>query len=743
MIVWSGLIANGLLFTGAWWFAEAAFRQVRILDRLLAAAVLGMTWCLLGLEVLGTAGLLEIGQLAVWMGLLFAIGLATRWRRPGPSAATRPSTAESDAEPWRWESLLALALVLWVTVKMGMQSLLLPVKVVSDGPIYHLYFAVRWWKAGRLFLVAVPFGENAATYFPANGDAWFTWLMVAWGGDRLARIGQAPFLLLAAVAVFRIAQTLGARRNSALLATCWFVTSTPFLIFSFEANVDTIFVASYLSAVYFFLLDFRQPEGAAALILGALAAGLALGTKPVGVVFIPPLLVFVLGVRIVQSRSIKQTLAALLRIVLCVATACGYWFGRNLLLTANPLYPLHVELFGRTILPGWYGREAMRYSIYYLPMADWRALLDILLAMADPRLALLWIAALAGAWAIGSKNPRENDRWTWTLSALALLNIALYWVCIPYRTQQRFTIQALGLAAVPLARLLDCWRGLRLAAAALLMLHVLTPQGWPVASKEAEIPWDFSRHIPNAVSAPLPLISAIKLAFGPGSDQPSAVGVVLLLGMGCCAGVAVWAGSRLNAARHGRVNNLAMIALGSLGLLGLGTLYTGALGLDARNLFFPPFRDFYSGWLDLEGRSGPSGARLAYAGTNIPYYLFGTGLRNEVRYVNIDGHPDWLMHDYHRAARQQNEPTWPTSRPGWDRAHPDFPEWLANLRAARIQLLVVTRADPGEGPQNVADAEHFPIERIWADAHPEIFEPLYGVDQKDPFFRIYRVRGSS
>ena len=77
--------------------------------------------------------------------------------------------------------MLALGLVVWTLAVLGMHSLLLPVKVVSDGPIYHLYFAARWWKAGRLFLVAAPFGENAATYFPANGDAWFTWLMVELG----------------------------------------------------------------------------------------------------------------------------------------------------------------------------------------------------------------------------------------------------------------------------------------------------------------------------------------------------------------------------------------------------------------------------------------------------------------------------------------------------------------------------------------------------------------------------------
>ena len=106
--------------------------------------------------------------------------------------------------------------------------------------------------------------------------------------------------------------------------------------------------------------------------------------------------------------------------------------------------------------------------------------------------------------------------------------------------------------------------------------------------------------------------------------------------------------------------------------------------------------------------------------------------------MNVDAHPDWLMHDYHRAALDRKEPSWPNSRPGWDRAHPNFQAWLSNLKAQQIQLLVVTRANSGEGPHNVADSEGFPIERLWADSHPELFEPLYGPKQKDPFFRLYR-----
>ena len=213
--------------------------------------------------------------------------------------------------------------------------------------------------------------------------------------------------------------------------------------------------------------------------------------------------------------------------------------------------------------------------------------------------------------------------------------------------------------------------------------------------------------------------------------------------MGACAGLTVWAANRSNVSTSRGLKNRVLLAAGGLGLAGLAAFQTGASALDARQLFYPPFPMFYFGWLDMEGRSGISGARLAYAGTNIPYYLFGTGLRNEVRYVNVDAHSDWLMHDYHRAAMHRNEPTWHNSRPGWDRAHPNFQAWLSNLQAQHIQLLVVTRASSGEGPHNIADSEGFPIERIWADGHPELFEPLYGPSQNDPYFRVYRLRRST
>jgi hypothetical protein len=177
----------------------------------------------------------------------------------------------------------------------------------------------------------------------------------------------------------------------------------------------------------------------------------------------------------------------------------------------------------------------------------------------------------------------------------------------------------------------------------------------------------------------------------------------------------------------------------TLAFLGLGYASVDSRSIDPKFRVYPPFREYYLGWRAFDEHVGPRGVRVAYSGTDLPYYLLGPGLRNEVRYVNIDRHRDWLMHDYHREAMARGQGTWPDSRPGWDRSRPDEQAWLENLDAEGIQLLVVTQVNPAEGEHNVADAEGFPIERRWADSHPERFVLLYDLEGQDPWFRLYRV----
>ncbi len=767
-----GLFANGILLLGSFWIARHGLRQPRGLAAALGSAVVFWTASTVGLEILGTFGAIGPGSLLALGVVVLAAGWGVRWSGPaieedtlypqslsppseGGDRGRGPSAIGHKAARWfsssfilhpssfSWDALAGLALLLSAALVFGMRSLLLAVKVVSDGPIYHLYFAARWWKAGRLFLVAAPFGENAATYFPANGDLWFTWLMASWGGDRLARIGQVPFLVLAAAAAFGCARLLGASRSSSLVATCWFASSTPLLLFSFEPNVDTIFVAGYLLSAYFFLRAARHGSDSFAVILGALAAGEALGTKAVGVVFVPPLLAIAIGVILVQRVPARTKIVRALLVIIVPLLTGGFWYFRNVLMMGNPVYPLEVRLLGRTIWPGWYGPEAMHFSPYYVPFENWRALGDTLVAVLDPRLVPLWIASLAGAWAI--KNPLTgwSRRSTAVFSLLAILNVALYWLFIPYRTQQRFMLQALGLAVVPLALLFDRSRWLRYLGVCLLGLHLLTPENWPFPDRDDEIPWDLSPAVPNAMGSPIPLFPRYERAFHTVGPMQSAVSFGILCGIVLLAILMVWAWSRISSGGKRSPGRAAFATLTSVAFLWLGYQDVWSDAYNSRIELYPPFAQFYIGWQNLERYSGSAGSRVAYAGTNIPYYLLGKGLRNEVRYINIDRHRDWLMHDYHRDARVRGEGSWPNPRPGWDRARPDYQAWLENLEAEGIQFLVLTRVNPAEGAHNVADSFGFPIERRWADLHPERFEPIYGRAENDPWFRLYRFRASN
>ena len=734
----AGLILGFSPLVGAaWLLAKHGFRVEPGLPRILAAAVLAWGWMTVGMEILGNLGRLNPAALVAWsVGGLVVAGMVAGFR-PAVSPVHRATT--SAPESIGLTATLAKALAVWACLRLGLISFWQPVKVVSDGPIYHLYMAARWWKAGRLFLVPTPFGEQAAPYFWANGELWYAWLLTLGRGDAVAKLGQAPFLVLGGMAVEAIARHLDIRATAARLAAVWFVTITPELVFAFEPNVDSILLAGYLMGVYFWLRAFTGPDErrGAWLILGSLAAGLGMGTKPTGIVFFPPLLALVvvgLGWRRPGWRRFGIDGATA---VVPALAMMGYWPIRNALLTGNPLYPMHLAVGGKVWLAGWFGPDAMRRSFFYVPREDWRAGIDIILTVIDPRELPCWLAGSVGFRAIRSRRPETRsvtDRWIWGFAALGLFNLAAYWLVIPYRTQQRFAFPALAVLAIPLARLFDRAGWLRVTGVVLLAAHLLTPQPWPFGATEAQIPWDLNAAIPNAVPAALDWPLTVRdLA---GELVRPRYWATVILGVGVL-GAAVCGAIARRASRRGLVWTWRVVALAWITpALVMASLATGA----GQGIAFPYFPEYLVGWAELEARTSRQGARIAYAGHKIPYYLMGSKLQNDVQYVNIDAHRDWLPHNYHRNAPNVGEPsTWPNPFPAWGRLQPDYDAWLANLRAERIDLLVVTRVNIEEGVENVADAARFPIERVWAEAHPESFRPIYGVAQNDPQFRIFQV----
>ncbi|MBI1325838.1 hypothetical protein GC170_21975 [bacterium] len=681
--------------------------------------------------------------------LLFAI-VKHRWAKVSPGELTTASDPPGSGVSWL--ALLAVSTVILTFGRLFPASLLGAVKVVSDAPIYHLYFAAKWWLAGSISWIPIPFGENAAPYFPANGDLWFTYL-VGWTNDlTLAKVGQVPFWFFAGYLIVCLCRTLGASVSSGIIAASIWMTLSPLALFTFEANVDTIFAAWFLASVYFYVeYDLRRPRDTASdesgsqassvvpidtpaigcflLVQSLLAAGLAWGTKAPGLVFVPPWVAYVTIRELRQRRagavrSIPLQISAIWAVtVLPVA----FWWVRNVLATGNPLYPLPVEFGGITLAEGWYGPDVMRLSPYYIPFQEWRAGADQLLAVTDPR--VLPVVLIAMIWWGGRfmKPLSARDRWTGVLAIAGLCTIAAFWFLIPYRTQQRFFLHGLALFAPVTALCMDRFRAYKALGVTSLCLHAFTTQGWPFATMGNEPPWDFSPSIPNAVPALVPFADVLARLL---MVDTKTIGL-LLLTFGC---IVCW---RFRAVAKNRAGFFAS----ALAVTGFALLLIGeqrGFERSGRGQRFPVFPDYERAWNAFESITKSSPKRVAYSGTNLAIYLMGPNLANWVEYVNVNDHGDFMPHDYHLALPPDNR-RWTDPRPTWERLETDYDAWLKNLRSKGIELVVVARANPNEGQANPHDRQGFPIERSWMDAHPQQFRPVYGARENDREMRIYEV----
>ena len=721
------LLINGCLLGGVALMVRALCRSWRRVDQWLAVAIVGFTSIIVSMQVASAFG--AIGRTFAWSLALcwLACGLvitAIRSRRPDRASshglgAGDPALSHTGLPTRIGYGLLIVASV-WATLYYVLQGWTEPVAPVSDAPIYHLFFAIRWWKAGAITLVPTPFGEESAPYFPANGDLWLTWLLACAGDDRLARIGQAPFALITVAALWRLARFAGADARAAT-APAWLWLCTPVFLTSVGlANVDLIFTAYYLASASFlirFVEDRRLGlSGNASLSMMALASGIALGTKATGIPFVPLLLAPALSY-VVQSRHRWRQGAML---VFGLSVPCVYWYGRNLGLTGNPIYPLDLSVSGVSIFPGLHDSAAMRTSTYHVPIDQWWRLTGYLGLAMGPLLQWLWLASIAlgiAQWFRRGAADRSAPRVGAVCSVLALLHCVIYALVIPYNTQFRFLLPAFALGMVPIARVLTArpWLSMPIAGMATLQLLPVPGLSFFVAGH-----------------APLLPIGNDLLALG-SLWRTFALPVAIALSVAIVTRKRWW----------GWPTALVLVAVACR--LGSEPL---AKALAAKPLAaFYSFRGDFSNrispaWIVLDSASG-AGARVAYAGTNLPYYLFGVGLRNEVRYVNVDRHADWAEHDYHHDggspwARPIYDHPWPQLH----RAHPNYDDWLANLRAANIDLLFVARENmhgkafrgPGPAP--------YPIERAWAQAHPESFTflgPRFDPNGPLPQAMVYRV----
>ncbi len=401
-------VQNLLAASAAYMFAARAFRGCERSHVALAAVAGYPLVVYLTVLPLGSAGLLSIGLILIFLLLLNALLI---WG-PGLLPATSREKLRADAPPGHGKEPpagpanpiaagIALALVVVFVLPPAIRLLVKGPSYSSDDLSYHASSIAHWLVEGKISLV----GSSLSTYYPFNSEILSLWHMFPFHADGLVGLVGIFWIGLLAFTVFSLTRKMDVSLSVSAACLALMIAS-PVVAASagrFSA-VDFAGAAAMLCALTFFL-DSRQPailsqRRRADLLYGGLLAGFAAGVKvPLAI----PGAVILLWLLV--SRGEKRMSAALLT-GSAMLVAGGYWYIRNLVYTGNPVYPAESLVFSgpfgtaeqtRTQLVTWIAHrplDVQQWKFILRSVFDWPL-----------GLGILAFTGYAGAlWALSRRN---------------------------------------------------------------------------------------------------------------------------------------------------------------------------------------------------------------------------------------------------------------------------------------------------------------------------------------------------
>jgi hypothetical protein len=570
--------------------------------------------------------------------------------------------------------LFPVSLLLVLTLLAIVQRRSLPPGVLSyDDTSYHLSAVAVWLHSHDLRTIKFAFGDGTTTFYPFGSELW-SWALLAplRDSDVLARWAQLPFALFTLIAIAAVARRLGLSWPAALLAVVsyWSVPrAVPELALS--AGNDHALAFFMVAGVDAVLLAAQRP-GRSRSIYAGLVLGLLVGTKYIGVLFLPLLAAVWLAARWGASPLEKPSRLAWMWGAGAALLAGGYTYLRNAAVTGNPLFPAPVTLWGRQILPGWAkAAPAVRrleeggvdlFGLFWNradllgPLFRWVILPGALLGC----LAALW------TWRRG-----PLGRATAAVALLPFAIVAVFAYLHDHR-EIRYVFAALALAGVSLGlaveRLSPSPR-VRLWLAGLLSLALSL-----AALATQTRPWQAAAVL--GIAAIVCALAAWTLTPSPGRRE---------------------CGWERGPGGEGRAGWLLLV------------LAAAVFGLRLWTESYQKHRlDLWPDAQALERVTGGSPAVIAYLGGNRPYRFAGRRLQNRVEIVPARGPAEEGYFDW--------------------RGNTDFPfdsgrylTWSRNLSRLGVELVIV---DWNDGLASRSEVR----ELRWMRAHSEQLQPLWEND---------------
>ena len=348
-LLWTFLM-NGPLGLGAYWVARHGFRQPPGLSRFLAAVVLAWAWITLGMEVLGSLGWLSRGPLALLSlsGMLLGLAIRVMDRRGANPASAVPGGRPVDGRGRRRPRADPLG------VGVPGDPLLAGGRSRSSAMGRSTTSISRRDGGRRAGSSSSPppsartprriSRRSATSGSPGcsrRGGA------IAWPRSARPRssssVPSPPTDWRAAwvrVVPRRSSPRHGSSRRRHSSSSPSSRTSTrsswPAISWPPISSSSTPWTTAGRG---------RSPSG-------PWPREEPWGRKATGIVFVPILLVLALLAVLRRPGLGSRTVLHVALLLTLPAVMAGYWYGRNALLTGNPLYPLHLEALGTDLARG-------------------------------------------------------------------------------------------------------------------------------------------------------------------------------------------------------------------------------------------------------------------------------------------------------------------------------------------------------------------------------------------------------
>jgi hypothetical protein len=284
----------------------------------LAECVIGLALLVAVLEVLGTVGLFSFAPIVIACVLVCWASLRSASVGPGDPVRTRSRPGLLTVI-----ALLGAGAVIAEWGALSIQSYDVGIRGF-DSLWYHLPWAASFAQTGNVVSLRFTDVEYLTPFYPATAEMLHGLGIVLVGRDTLSPGINLVWLALACLAAYCIGRPRGVGAATLMGAAVALATTMMDYSQAGAAANDIVAIFFLLAAVALYVNG--------ALVLAAVAAGLAVGVK---LTVLAPVLALTIGVIAIAPRERRLATARLWLGPLILAG--GFWYLRNLIAVGNPL----------------------------------------------------------------------------------------------------------------------------------------------------------------------------------------------------------------------------------------------------------------------------------------------------------------------------------------------------------------------------------------------------------------------